>query len=146
MKSALLGAALIIAAPFALASPASATSFVAASLTASAGVRDFTFVGTRSAYGVHVHRGANGSTGRFPIIFRNAMQQHRGFGRNDGYAYAGGYYDEGDYDANRSFDPDKWNDWWHDRPDRSFPRWVWRNHNCSEDRLWWSGAGWRCTP
>jgi hypothetical protein len=54
--------------------------------------------------------------------------------------------DYGDYDANRSFDPDKWNDWWHDRPDRSYPRWVWRNQNCTPDRMWWSGAGWRCTP
>ena len=58
---------------------------------------------------------------------------------------AWGYY-EGDYDANRSFDEHKWNDWWHDRPDRSFPRWVQNNQNCTPDRMWWSGAGWRCTP
>ena len=146
MKSALLGAALIAAAPFAPASSASATSFVTASITASAGVRDFTFVGSRSAHGVHVHRGFNGSGGRFPIIFRNGMHREHGFGRDNGFGYAGGYYDAGDYDANRSFDPDRWNDWWHDRPERSFPRWVWRNRNCSEDRMWWSGAGWRCTP
>src|SRR6185503_1492277 len=48
----------------------------------------------------------------------------------------------GDYDANRSFDPDKWNDWWHDRPDRSYPRWMSMNQNC--ERIWYSGAGWRC--
>jgi len=73
---------------------------------------------------------------------------HRGYGDSQffygGYGY--GYYYPGDYDANRSFDPDKWNDWWHERPERAFPRWVWRNQNCTEDRMWWSGAGWRCTP
>jgi len=63
-----------------------------------------------------------------------------------GYGSGGGYYDAGDYDANRSFSPDKWNDWWHERPQRAFPRWVWRNQNCTEDRMWWSGSGWRCTP
>jgi hypothetical protein len=56
---------------------------------------------------------------------------------------AWGYY-YGDYDANRGFDPDKWNDWWHDRPDRSFPRWVQSNQNCTPDRMWWSGSGWHC--
>jgi hypothetical protein len=48
-----------------------------------------------------------------------------------------GYNDYGDYDANRSFDPDKWNDWWHDRPDRAFPRWMSRNQDCA--RPWYSG-------
>lgn len=62
-----------------------------------------------------------------------------------GFGYSG-YNDYGDYDANRSFDPDKWNDWWHERPERSFPRWIWSNQNCSPDRMWSSGSGWRCTP
>ena len=57
-----------------------------------------------------------------------------------------GYLDYGDYDANRSFDPDLWNDWWHERPRRAYPRWVWRNQGCDESRMWSSGAGWRCTP
>lgn len=50
------------------------------------------------------------------------------------------------YDPNRSFDPDLWNDWWHERPWRAYPRWVWNNDNCEPDRMWWSGSGWRCTP
>src|ERR1051325_1807809 len=55
-----------------------------------------------------------------------------------GFGYgAGGYYDYGDYDANRSFDPDKWNDWWHDRPARAYPRWMSRNRDCA--RPWYSG-------
>ncbi len=53
-----------------------------------------------------------------------------------------GYLDPGDYDANRSFDADKWNDWWHERPHRAFPRWVSNNERC--ERMWWSGGGWRC--
>jgi hypothetical protein len=56
---------------------------------------------------------------------------------------AWGYY-YGDYDANRAFASDKYNDWWHDRPDRSFPRWVQNNQNCAPDRMWWSGNGWHC--
>lgn len=62
---------------------------------------------------VHVHRGAAGA-----------------------YAYLG-YNDYGDFDGNRSFDPDKWNDWWHDRPDRAYPRWLTRNSDCA--RRWYSG-------
>ena len=55
-----------------------------------------------------------------------------------GYGYgAGGYYDYGDYDANRSFSPDKWNDWWHERPERAYPRWMSRNRDCA--RPWYSG-------
>jgi len=43
---------------------------------------------------------------------------------------------------NRSFEPDSYNDWWHDRPDRAYPRWMTHNQDC--ERLWWSGGGWRC--
>ena len=61
---------------------------------------------------------------------------------------AWGYY-EGDYDANRSFDADKWNDWWHERPNRAYPRWVQESQanpsgTCDTSRMWWSGAGWHC--
>jgi hypothetical protein len=61
---------------------------------------------------------------------------HRGYGAYGGYAYAG-YNGYGDFDGNRSFDPDKWNDWWHDRPDRAYPRWMSRNQDCA--RPWYSG-------
>jgi hypothetical protein len=82
--------------------------------------------------GDHHHRGD----------FRNVTSDEaRLRGRSPDGAW--GYY-EGDYDANRGFDPDKWNDWWHDRPDRSFPRWVQNNQNCTPDRMWWSGSGWHC--
>ena len=44
---------------------------------------------------------------------------------------------------NRSFAPDSFNDWWHDRPDRAYPRWMQNNQNC--DRMWWGGGVWRCS-
>jgi hypothetical protein len=43
---------------------------------------------------------------------------------------------------NRSWESDSYNDWWHDQPWRSFPRWVSSNQECK--RMWWSGGGWRC--
>lgn len=43
---------------------------------------------------------------------------------------------------NRSWESDSYNDWWHDQPWRSYPRWVSKNEDCQ--RQWWSGGGWRC--
>jgi hypothetical protein len=62
----------------------------------------------------------------------------------DGFAYADG---EWALYNNRVFDPDSYNDWWNDRPDRAFPRWVQEQHargTCDPDRMWWSGSGWHC--
>ncbi|HEX6073253.1 MAG TPA: hypothetical protein VFY95_09635 [Sphingomicrobium sp.] len=72
--------------------------------------------------------------------------RHDGDRRRDCVVLGGnlGYLDYGDYDANRSFDPDKWNDWWHERPWRAYPRWVQQNQGCAPDRMWWSGSGWHC--
>jgi hypothetical protein len=53
-----------------------------------------------------------------------------------------GYSPDWAYYNNRSFAPDSFNDWWHDRPDRSLPRWVSQNVGC--ERMWWSGGAWRC--
>jgi hypothetical protein len=57
------------------------------------------------------------------------------------FADSWGYYDP---NFNRSWDSDSYNDWWHDRPDRAFPRWVQHNEGCEPDRMWWSGNGWHC--
>ena len=43
---------------------------------------------------------------------------------------------------NRSFAPDSYNDWWHDRPDRAYPAWTRRNADCQ--RQWFSGDVLRC--
>jgi opacity protein-like surface antigen len=66
-------------------------------------------------------------------------------GRRNGSVVVGdfGYYG-GDWalNNNRSFESDSYNDWWHDRPDRAYPRWMSQNQDCQ--RQYWTGAGWRC--
>ena len=69
-------------------------------------------------------------------------RHHRRGGGCDGAVVLDVYGGDWAYYNNRSFNPDSYNDWWHDRPDRAFPRWMQNNQNC--DRLWWSGGGWRC--
>lgn len=54
-----------------------------------------------------------------------------------------GYELQSSYD-DRDWSADSGNDWWNDRPERAFPRWVRHNQNCSPDRMWWSGSGWHC--
>ena len=130
MRRALLGLA-AMSAVFVISSPASAQGF-----TASAG---FGAMGGSQQIG--------GLIGRPPGNFGDFRRDHRGDGNHrrhhdgDGVIGAGwgygGYNDYGDYDANRSFDPDRWNDWWHERPERAFPRWMSRNQGC--ERLWYSG-------
>jgi hypothetical protein len=68
-------------------------------------------------------------------------RHHRG-GGCDGAVVLDVYGGDWAYANNRSFNSDSYNDWWHDRPDRAFPRWMQNNQNC--DRVWWSGGGWRC--
>jgi len=69
----------------------------------------------------------------------------RGRGRDtvvivDGAGYYGG---EWALYNNRGWESDSYNDWWHDRPDRAYPRWLQNNQNC--DRMWWGGGAWRCS-
>ena len=62
----------------------------------------------------------------------------------EGWAYADGQWA---LYNNRSWEPDSYNDWWHDRPDRAVPRWVQEQRargTCEPDRMWWSGSGWHC--
>ena len=70
---------------------------------------------------------------------RNDRRRHRS---GDVSVYS--YYDSDGWALynNRSWQPDSFNDWWHERPERSLPRWLQNNQNCQ--RLWWSGGGWRC--
>lgn len=80
-----------------------------------------------------------------------AVNVHRGvsgdrFDRRDGRRFRRGGDSllvlDRDYQGDTLWRPDSFNDWWHDRPDRSMPRWVRNNQNC--ERMWWSGGGWRC--
>jgi hypothetical protein len=43
---------------------------------------------------------------------------------------------------NRSWSPDSYNDWWHDRPDRAYPAWMRHNEGCA--RQWYAGDTLRC--
>ncbi len=62
-------------------------------------------------------------------------RRHRG---GDRYVFFG----DREYQGDTTWRHDSFNDWWHERPHRSYPAWVSRNQNC--ERLWWSGGGWRC--
>jgi hypothetical protein len=91
-----------------------------------------------SAFSVSSRPGLTGQ----PLLHRGGRPGFDGGHRRhihvgDGFGFGSGYNDYGDYDANRSFDPDKWNDWWHERPERAFPRWMSRNQDCA--RPWYSG-------
>jgi hypothetical protein len=68
----------------------------------------------------------------------------RGRGRRGSCVSNGTWIDAGEWALynNRSWESDSYNDWWHDQPWRSYPRWVSKNEDCQ--RQWWSGGGWRC--
>lgn len=83
------------------------------------------------ADGVRIHHGTPGD-GDHPDRVVNVLV-------GGGYYYSGG---EWALYNNRSWESDSYNDWWHDRPDRAYPRWIADNKNC--DRMWWSGGVWRC--
>lgn len=94
--------------------------------------------------GVTVHRGADFSD-RFDRRGHRDRDHDRRDRRRDRFGNSiaiGDYGYSADFDGNRGFDPDKYNDWWHERPHRAFPRWMAFNENCQ--RQWWSGGAWRC--
>ena len=82
---------------------------------------------------VTVHRGGGGfdHSGRFGR-----------FDRRGGFGGGSVWIDRGGFQGDTAWRSDSFNDWWHDRPDRSLPRWLSNNQDCR--RLWWSGGGWRC--
>ena len=97
-----------------------------------------------AAANVTVHRGIGVPSGMSDL-------RHHGDGRHDGRHH--GRFDDGffaggwgwyDPNLNRSWDSDSYNDWWHDRPDRAYPRWVQHNDGCDESRMWQGGGAWRC--
>ena len=81
-----------------------------------------------------------------PAVTVHRGVRNDGFDRRDGRRLRGNsdtvlVYDR-DYQGDSMWRPDSFNDWWHERPWRSYPRWVADNQNC--DRRWWSGGTWRC--
>ncbi|MEO7634600.1 MAG: hypothetical protein ABIS38_03005 [Sphingomicrobium sp.] len=123
--------------------PAAAQSFATAGFTSApafasvggGGTTEGIRNATSSLSGVTVHHGDRGDRGD-PGVGRDHQRRDRGFG--------GSYYSDlrDGYDLNRTWTSDSYNDWWHDRPDRAFPRWIGQNQNC--ERQYWTGGGWRC--
>lgn len=97
----------------------------------------------RAVSGVNVHRGSAFIVGRFrhDDCDRHDRRCRRDF--DDG-SFFSPYYSY-DFDGNRQFDPDRWNDWWHERPWRAYPRWVQNNRDCDPSRMWQGGGVWRCS-
>jgi len=102
-----------------------------------------------AAANVTVHRGPQ-------AIMAVSGVPHRSDGRHDGRhdgrrhdrsddGFFGGGFAWYDPNLNRSWDSDSYNDWWHDRPDRAYPRWVQHNDGCDEGRMWQGGGAWRCS-
>ena len=47
-----------------------------------------------------------------------------------------------DYQGDTAWKHNSFNDWWHERTERSSPRWLQNNANC--ERKWWAGETLRC--
>ena len=84
------------------------------------------------ASGVTVHRGGPGFVS---ADFRRDGRHRRG--SDAGLLYVG----DREYQGDTAWRPTGFNDWWHERPSRSEPRWL-RSNNC--ERQYWTGGGWRC--
>lgn len=100
------------------------------------------FVGVNSGSGsVRVHRGFGPDDRRDGWHRRDP---HHRDGRFDDEGAMGIWVDGGEWALynNRTWLPDSYNDWWHDRPDRAFPRWMQNNQGC--DRRWYSADVLRC--
>ena len=112
MRIALLAVAALAA--FALSAPAGAQALAFSGQSAP------TFPGQFSAsHGDGFHHGRRGSRGSDGIFILDR-----------------------EYQGDSAWRHDSFNDWWHERPQRSYPAWMSRNQNC--ERQWWSGTTLRC--
>lgn len=70
---------------------------------------------------------------------------HGDAGRHDRRRFRGTdtilVYDR-EYSGDAVWRAESFNDWWHERPNRSYPAWVQRNQNCQ--RTWWQGNNLTC--
>ena len=94
-----------------------------------------------SAHGVTVHHG-------LPPQYRSMLSESGDWrdrrDRRDRRRQQGDtvlIYDR-DYQGDTAWRANSYNDWWHERPERAYPRWMANNQDCQ--RMWWSGGGWRC--
>jgi hypothetical protein len=96
-----------------------------------------------AAAGVAVHRASDLPIRRAPAREDRRFERRRDRDRGPDVAYVTGTFG-GEWARwnNRSWEPSSYNDWWHDRPDRAFPRWMQSNQDCQ--RQWQGGGVWRC--
>ena len=133
MRAMLLGLAAPLAATLVPAAPAAALDPASPQFT----------VGAAAA--VTVHRGG---PGRFGGDFRDDFRRDDHDGDRDGHdrrrhrGFDTIVYLDREWQGDTAWRAESFNDWWHERPNRAFPRWVQGNQGC--ERLWWSGGGWRC--
>ena len=121
-----------------------AASAAVITLTAPAHAERWSDPGFVAAASVAVHKGSS-NFGKFTRQWTDGKRHdrrrhHRGRDRFDDGVFLGGwdYY----YEDNPAWQAEGYNDWWHERPSRSQPRWVSNNQNC--ERQYWTGAGWKC--
>jgi len=86
--------------------------------------------GQSAASGVRIHRG------------HGDWRDRRDRGDRDRRFRGDAYLPYRDYQGDTLWGSGGFNDWWHDRPDRAFPRWLAANHDC--ERRYWAGGAWRC--
>jgi hypothetical protein len=89
-----------------------------------------------SAHGVSVHRN---HPGRFDGDFR---RDRRDRDRRHDRDFDGTVFIDREWQGDTAWRANSFNDWWHERPWRSYPRWVSSNANC--ERSWQGGGVWRC--
>ena len=118
MRTMLLGLAVPLAAIALPAAPAAALDPAGSAFT--------------SASSVTVHRGGPGH------VRGDGRRDRRRHGGSDGGVFI---YDR-DWQGDTAWRANSYNDWWHERPHRSYPRWVQNNENC--EREWQGGGVWRC--
>ena len=131
MREVLLGFAASLAAIAVPAAPAQAEASSGSVLTAVPG-------------GVTIHRGGPHHIGR-DHGDRDRDRDRRRHRRPGDTVVVGdlGFNDGWALYNNRTFEHDSYNDWWHERPWRSYPRWVRNNNGC--ERMWQGGGVWRCS-
>jgi hypothetical protein len=95
-------------------------------------VSQFTDGGT----GVTVHRGRPGHFEGGIREDRRDRDRRRHRGNDSIFVY------DREWQGDSAWRANGFNDWWHERPWRSYPRWVQNNSNC--ERQWQGGGVWRC--
>lgn len=95
-----------------------------------------------AAAGVTVHRGKAGHFGGGLHRDRPGRDGDRDRDRRRRHRDDAIFIYDRDWQGDTAWRANSYNDWWHERPWRSYPRWVSSNRNC--ERVWQGGGVWRC--